>query len=172
MNASPRWRRFAVKLAQHAASVLPAASPWAKAMRRELDYIEDDRAALRWALGCVLASYKTGLAARAENGLGRSRTGEFLRHATASGALMLVIGLALLENAGGQTVPPASSPPVLNKTACEIADKAPEGAANPGRTQRPGSVRGTDAFPPASMPETACTDRNAPVRVLPKHDTP
>jgi hypothetical protein len=26
-------------------------------MRRELDYIEDDRAALRWAIGCVTASY-------------------------------------------------------------------------------------------------------------------
>ena len=32
-------------------------------MRRELDYIEDDRAALRWAIGCVTASYTAQLVA-------------------------------------------------------------------------------------------------------------
>ena len=47
-----RWRKIAVALAEHAAR-----SPWADAMRRELDYIGDDRAALRWAIGCVGASY-------------------------------------------------------------------------------------------------------------------
>src|SRR6185437_8491255 len=56
-----RWRRIAMVLAEHASSVLPRArlapSPWADAMRRELEYIEDDRAALRWAIGCVATSY-------------------------------------------------------------------------------------------------------------------
>jgi hypothetical protein len=174
-------------------------------MRRELDYIEDDRAALHWALGCVLASYRARLAARTVVGLDRlrhlpsarnrkhpislwrlsterirrhpislsgSHTGEVLRHAAASGALMLVIGLALLENAGGQTAPPASSPPVVNETACDTADKAPEGAANLGRTLRSGPVRAPGAGRAASTPETPCADQNAPVRVLPKYDMP
>jgi hypothetical protein len=60
-----RWRRIAVVLAGHASKVLPrarsASSPWAEAMRRELDYIDDDRAALRWAIGCVTASYAAQL---------------------------------------------------------------------------------------------------------------
>ena len=30
-------------------------------MQRELDYIEDDRAALRWAIGCVTTSYMAQL---------------------------------------------------------------------------------------------------------------
>jgi hypothetical protein len=98
MNASPsRWRRLAVKLAQHAASVLPGArSPWADAMRHELDYIGDDSVAVRWALGCIAASY-------------RARLAQWLsvrpswRQVATSGALMILIGLALQENAGGQT---------------------------------------------------------------------
>jgi hypothetical protein len=66
MSAMPgRWRRIAMLLAQHASRVLPRArsarSPWAEAMRRELDYIEDDRAALHWAIGCVTASYTAQL---------------------------------------------------------------------------------------------------------------
>ena len=66
MSAMPgRWRRIAVLLAQHASRVLTrtrsARSPWAEAMRRELDYIDDDRAALRWAIGCVTTSYTAQL---------------------------------------------------------------------------------------------------------------
>src|ERR1700761_2792087 len=53
-----RWRKIAVMFAEHASRVMPRArSPWAEAMRRELDYIEDDRAALHWAIGSVAASY-------------------------------------------------------------------------------------------------------------------
>ncbi len=67
MNTIPgRWRRIAMVLAGHASSVLPrarsASSPWADAMRRELDYIDDDRAALRWAIGCITTSYAAQLA--------------------------------------------------------------------------------------------------------------
>src|SRR5260370_7716542 len=123
MNVLPgEWRRWAVKLAQHASWVLPGAqSPWAEAMRRELDYIEDDRAALRWALGCVLASYKAGLAGLPlmRGSVGR---GAVLRHAATSGALMLLIGLALLENAGGQTEPPR---PALNETQSDPPNISP-----------------------------------------------
>ena len=114
-----RWRRLAVKLAHHASWVLPGArSPWADAMRRELDYIEDDAAALRWALGCVLASYKGRLAPR--SGFGARAA---LRHPVTSGALMLFIGLALLENAGGQTQPPR---PVFSETTCDLPNISPD----------------------------------------------
>jgi hypothetical protein len=52
------WRRLAVNFVRHAAWVMPhARSQWADAMRRELDYIADDAEALRWAVGCILASY-------------------------------------------------------------------------------------------------------------------
>ena len=139
-------------------------------MRRELDYIEDDRAALRWAVGCVLASYKTRLA-----GLpgmrGRVGSGAVLRHAATSAALMLVIGLALLENAGGQTAPPASFPPFVNETACDIADKAPE-AANLDRPLRSMPIPAPGAGRAASTGEAPCADPNAPVRIVPKYDTP
>ena len=55
MNAaSSRWRRLAARLVQHASWVQPGAGPWAEAMRHELDYIEDDAAAPRWAMGGVL----------------------------------------------------------------------------------------------------------------------
>jgi hypothetical protein len=59
MNAmSGRWRRVAQKIVGHASWVLPGGqSSWGDAMWRELDYIEDDRVALRWAIGCVTASY-------------------------------------------------------------------------------------------------------------------
>ena len=51
-------RKIALVLAEHALQIMPRTrSPWAEAMRRELDYIEDDRAALRWAIGSVAASY-------------------------------------------------------------------------------------------------------------------
>ena len=113
-----RGRRLAVKLSHHASWVLSGArSPWADAMRRELDYIEDDTAALRWALGCVLASYK-GILAR--SGFGAQAA---WRHAVTSGAVMLFIGLALLENAGGQTQP---TRPVFSETTCDLPDMSPD----------------------------------------------
>jgi hypothetical protein len=42
----------------HAARVFPSArSQWAEAMRHEIHHIENDVEALKWASGCVLASY-------------------------------------------------------------------------------------------------------------------
>lgn len=120
MNAVPsRWRRWTVKLAQHAAWVLPGArSPWADAMRRELDYIADDPAALRWALGCVLASYRARLTHRP-----CLRAPAAWRRVATSGALMLLIGLALQGNAGGQTESPQ---PAFDETTCDLSGVAPE----------------------------------------------
>jgi pimeloyl-ACP methyl ester carboxylesterase len=136
MNVSPGWwRRWAVKLAQHTSWVLPGAqSPWAEAMRRELDYIEDDAAALRWALGCVVAGYRARLAhglcfgARAWRHVeprlahGLCFGARAWRHVE-SGALVLSIGLALLENAGGQT---QSQRPVFNETTCDLPNISPD----------------------------------------------
>ena len=51
-------RRLASALIAHAANVLPPLrSPWGEAMKHELDHIEDDVEAVRWAAGCVIASY-------------------------------------------------------------------------------------------------------------------
>jgi hypothetical protein len=165
MNAVPRRRRLAATLCRHAAGVLPDSSPWAQAMRRELDYIANDRAALDWALGCVIASYRIALAARAAAGIGWLRrlfqaqnpAALVLRHAALSGALMLAIGLALLENAGGQTPPP---PPVIDETACDIADKAADfGPDLRGRT--PPSV---EQAPDASCPGWSASGRTQPLK--------
>ena len=136
MNAVPsRWRRWAARLARHA--VVPGASaPWADAMRRELDYIDDDLAALRWALGCVLACYRMRLTERLAL---RVRAG--WRQAAACGALMLVIGLALQDRAGGQTEPPR---PPVDVQACE-----------PGNAPADVSTRSGSALSP-----DACNDRS------------
>jgi pimeloyl-ACP methyl ester carboxylesterase len=117
MNAAPsQLRRLAVALAKHAASVLPGAPSWAQAMRHELDYIADDSAALRWALGCMLASYKARLTHRFNQRAA-------WRQVATSGALMLLIGLALQEHAGGQTEPPR---PAFDETTCSLPDVSPE----------------------------------------------
>lgn len=52
-------RRIATKLAAHAAKILPDhRSEWAQAITNEIEHLPDDRAALRWSLGCLLAGYK------------------------------------------------------------------------------------------------------------------
>lgn len=119
MSAMPgRWRRIALKVAQHASWVLPGArSPWADAMRRELDYIEDDRAALRWAIGCVLASYAARLAT-----LPRLRW-RILSAPVVAGSLLLLIGLVLQGHATDQTGP---SRPAFEDTACDVPGVSPD----------------------------------------------
>jgi pimeloyl-ACP methyl ester carboxylesterase len=87
-------------------------------MRHELDYIADDKAALRWAVGCMLASYKARFVHRP-----RSSPRPAWRHVATSGALMLLIGLALQERAGGQTEPPR---PVFDETTCDLPDVSPK----------------------------------------------
>jgi hypothetical protein len=154
MSALQGWRRLAVKLARHAALALPGArSPWAEAMRRELDYIENDRAALRWAFGCVLASYKARLAAGPS-----CRTRDLLRQAAACGAVMLVIGLAFLENAGGRTEPLWPTPDKgacdTRSTAADTGQMPPSGAA--------GIARNADR--PVKRPEGPCADPPPEIR--------
>ncbi|MFL6603565.1 MAG: hypothetical protein ACJ8R9_19870 [Steroidobacteraceae bacterium] len=52
-------RRLALSLLRSVHQLLPISSlDWAKAMRAELDHLEDDREALRWAIGCVVAGSK------------------------------------------------------------------------------------------------------------------
>jgi hypothetical protein len=115
---SGRWRRIALKLARHASWVLPGAgSPWADAMRRELDYIDDHRAALRWAVGCVLASYTARLTA-----LPRLRW-RIVSAPVAAASLLLLIGLVLQGHARDQTAP---SRPTVEDPACDLPDASPE----------------------------------------------
>jgi pimeloyl-ACP methyl ester carboxylesterase len=106
---------MARKVAGHASWVLPGArSGWADAMRRELDYIEDDRAALRWAIGCAMASYRARLAA-----LPRLR-GVSPRPVVA-GSLLLLIALAMQGHASGE-----ASLPAFEETTCDLPDVTPD----------------------------------------------
>ena len=51
-------RHIAALLVRHAAGTLPGhRAQWAVPMQHEVDAIENDMAALRWAVGCVVASY-------------------------------------------------------------------------------------------------------------------
>lgn len=55
-------RRLAFALAHYAARRLPPGrAAWAEPMRHEVESIESDWAALRWAVGCVVASYSEGV---------------------------------------------------------------------------------------------------------------
>jgi hypothetical protein len=51
-------RRIALRLATHAATILPGhRRDWARAISSETEHILSDRAALSWVIGCLLASY-------------------------------------------------------------------------------------------------------------------
>ena len=55
-------RKIAERLAAHAQKALPAnRADWARAMGSEVQHISGNRAALAWALGCVLAGYRERL---------------------------------------------------------------------------------------------------------------
>ena len=54
----PLLRRIAFRLIDHAGKILPPSHAiWAQAMKHELHHIEGDLEGLRWAAGCVIASY-------------------------------------------------------------------------------------------------------------------
>ena len=59
MKNTESWLRiFAKRLVIHAVKVLPTdRSEWAQAMSCEIDHLSDDRNAVGWALGCLLACY-------------------------------------------------------------------------------------------------------------------
>jgi hypothetical protein len=58
-------------------------------MRRELDYIDDDRAALRWAIGCVTTSYTAQLVVVLR------LCGRLLSRPLLAGGMLLSVALAL-----------------------------------------------------------------------------
>lgn len=72
-------RRLAIRLVAHAARVY-GGSPWGAAMQNELEHIEGDLDALRWAIGCVVASW-----------VERTRVMDVLRAPAARAVLALVI---------------------------------------------------------------------------------
>jgi hypothetical protein len=52
------YQRIAARLAAHAARILPSGrAEWARAMQSEVEHLPTGAEALRWALGCVVASY-------------------------------------------------------------------------------------------------------------------
>jgi hypothetical protein len=59
MTDAPR-RPIAKALMRHAAGVMPSPE-WGVAMQNELEAIDDDRVALNWAIGCVIAGYNERL---------------------------------------------------------------------------------------------------------------
>jgi hypothetical protein len=153
---------LAVKLMQHAARVLPGArSPWADAMRRELDYIGDDPAAVRWALGCIVASYRTRLTHRPSFTTRGFKTRAAWQQAAASGVLMVLIGLSLQENAGGQPAPPR---PAVDETTCEVPRASPE------LPPRAGKIAEDFIERPARVPDSPCADWTIPF--VPKEQRP
>ena len=114
-----RWRRWAVRLARHAAGVMPdARGPWAEAMRRELDYVTNDAAAFRWALGCIVASYRARLTQRPWFNVAPS-----WRHVATSGVLMILVGLSFQEKASGTADPPQ---PAFETTTCDLPAAPPK----------------------------------------------
>jgi pimeloyl-ACP methyl ester carboxylesterase len=86
-------------------------------MRHELDYIEDDGAALLWAMGGLLASYRARLAQWCCCLNSRAS----FRYVGAGGVLMLMIGFALMGQASGQPLRP-----VFNQTVCHLPGVSPE----------------------------------------------
>jgi hypothetical protein len=142
---------MAVRLARHAAWVMPGArSRWAEAMRHELDYMEDDPAAVRWALGCILASYRMRLTDWPRVGRRPS-----WRHAAACAALMLLIGLALHDHAGGQTEPPAVNAATCPRTSAQIQAPPPCGPCGANVAANVGEHRAQAAA------VTSCADRTS-----------
>jgi hypothetical protein len=129
-------------------------------MRHELDYITDDKAALRWAFGCMLASYKSRFTHRP-----RLSPRVTWRHVATSGALMLLIGLALQEHAASQTEPPR---PGFDETTCDLPTTSPE--LRPRLRCDPCGTKRVPEFIDHSTHElqTSCTDRTAPIPSDPK----
>jgi pimeloyl-ACP methyl ester carboxylesterase len=123
MRVGPRrWKRLAVRILEHAASVLPPdSSAWAVAMVREADHIENDFEVVLWACGCLAAAYRQRLSAawtlNARRGLGRC---------IACTAVMCVLCLGALNSAIGKTAP---VPPVFERTACNLPTPAPDVAS-------------------------------------------
>lgn len=85
-------------------------------MRHEHNYIEGDAAALRSAVGSVLTSYRARLARWR-----CFRVGSSFRFVGASGALTVMIGLALMGHASSRPLRP-----VFNDTVCDLPGVSPK----------------------------------------------
>jgi hypothetical protein len=97
-------RRLSVALIAHAGYVLPPArSSWAKAMKNELQHIESDTEALRWAAGCVIASYLEGGGRKMNHSFGTMvrKPSAFLPLAMSITALALLAGAYIFALANG-----------------------------------------------------------------------
>jgi hypothetical protein len=84
-------------------------------MRREIDYIEDDRTALRWAIGCVTASYAARLAA-----LPRPRW-QVSAAPVVAGSVLLLVAMALQGHASED-----APRPDVNEMTCDLRDVTPD----------------------------------------------
>lgn len=97
-------RRIAVALVHHAGAILPPSrSSWAEAMKSELHHIEGNVAAVRWAAGCVLASYVEKRRTKMEQSFGTvvKKPSAFLPLAMSVTALALVGGAYVFGLATG-----------------------------------------------------------------------
>ena len=120
MSAGPsRWRRVAIMLVEHTASVLPSgSSAWATAMLRETDHIEGDLDAVMWASGCLVAAYRMRLSAAL-----KPDSLKILSRCMACTALMCVLCLGALNSAVGKTGP---IQPMFQQVACNLPTLSPD----------------------------------------------
>jgi hypothetical protein len=98
-------RRLALALIAHAADVLPPSrSPWGEAMKHELDHIDGDVEAVRWAAGCVIASYLERGGRKMDQSFGTMvrKPSAFLPLAMSLTALALLFGAYIFALATGQ----------------------------------------------------------------------
>jgi hypothetical protein len=88
----------------HASNVLPPGRlPWAEAMKNELEHIEGDVEALRWAAGCLIASYLERGGRKMNQSFGTlvRKPSAFLPLAMSITALALLAGAYIFALAGG-----------------------------------------------------------------------
>jgi hypothetical protein len=104
-------------------------------MRHEIAYIENDAAALRWAVGCVSASYAARLAALAQR-YWRVSPGPVV-----AGSALLLMAMALQGHASDE-----ASPPARDQTDCERPAMAPEIQPSQDRDRREIVVNPTPCF--------------------------
>lgn len=98
-------RQLSSALMKHAARVLPAGrSEWTQAMNNEFENIDDDIEGLRWAAGCVIASYfeRGGRTMNQSFGTIVKKPSAFLPLAMSVTALTLLAGAYIFALANGQ----------------------------------------------------------------------
>ncbi len=118
------FHRLAARLVRHASRTMPhTRSIWADAMRSEFEHIKDQRGALAWAAGCILASYKCQLTPEVAQLVNALQT---LTRIVSCGLVGLLGGNALQDQAFGQTLPAAIPAPSFSDAACALPDISPD----------------------------------------------